>query len=88
MVQYGRCQQEPKETDCSIRLRPLQRWYGILVIYDEEDVNIIDVTAKKQAKVNCLIFGVVFIFLPRDLSTALVSPASGNAWKHCEPQKL
>ncbi|WP_279125573.1 hypothetical protein, partial [Parasutterella excrementihominis] len=67
---------------------PLQRWYGILVIYDEEDVNIIDVTAKKQAKVNCLIFGVVFIFLPRDLSTALVSPASGNALKHFEPQKL
>ena len=39
MVQYGRCQQEPEETHCSTRLRPLQRWYGILAIYDEEDVN-------------------------------------------------
>ena len=25
--------------DCSTRLRSLQRWYGILAIHDEEDVN-------------------------------------------------
>ncbi|WP_302311022.1 hypothetical protein, partial [Parasutterella excrementihominis] len=61
---------------------PLQRWYGILVIYDEEDVNIIDVTAKKQAKVNCLIFGVVFIFLPRDCSIYCIGLA--GFWKCVE----
>jgi hypothetical protein len=27
-----------KETHCSTKLRPLQRWYGILAIHDEEDV--------------------------------------------------